>query len=169
MNGKLLIFIPTLAAIIIGIVVVSTSLFASVGNAVVDVGDSAFYSDKIKINDKIIELQIADEPLERNLGLMSQEKLPYNKGMLFIYEESGNYSFWMYKMQFALDIIWFDEKGTVVHIEQDVPPCKTEPEYCKLYDPQQDALYVFEATAGFVDMFGIDKDSRFFWVVEKNS
>lgn len=168
MTGKLLFLIPTSVTIIVGIVVLSTSLFSSVDHTIVEVGKSSFYSDKIKINDKIVELQIADEPLERNIGLMSQEKLPYDKGMLFIYEEPGNYSFWMYKMEFALDIIWFDEKGNVVHIEQDVPPCKTEPEYCKLYDPQQDALYVFEAAAGFVEMFGIDKNSMFFWVVEKN-
>lgn len=93
--------------------------------------------------------------------------MPYDQGMLFIYEEPGNYSFWMHNMKFALDIVWFDDKGNAVRIEQNVPPCTTEPEYCEVYDPGVDALYVFEATAGFADMFGITKDSKFSWVIDK--
>ena len=72
-------------------------------------------------------------------------------------------------MKFALDIIWFDDKGNIVHIEQNVPPCNTAPEYCEVYDPKAKALYVFEATAGFVKKFGINEDSKFTWVVDKMS
>ena len=31
-------------------------------------------------------------------------------------------------MQFSLDMIWFDENGSIVHIEEDISPCKTATE-----------------------------------------
>ena len=100
---------------------------------------------------------------------MFEEQLPYDQGMLFVYEESGNYSFWMHNVKFALDIIWFDGKGNAVHIKQNIPPCATDPEDCTVYDPGTKALYVFEATAGFVEMFGINNDSNFSWIADKPS
>ena len=133
----------------------------------IDVSNQSFYSDTIKINDVLVDVQIADTDVKRNRGLMFQEQLSYDQGMLFVYEISGNYAFWMPNMQLSLDIIWFEENGRVVHIEQDVPPYNTEPEHCEVYDPGVDALYVFEATAGFVERFGIDENSRFTWVVDK--
>jgi uncharacterized membrane protein (UPF0127 family) len=68
----------------------------------------------------------------------------------------------MHNVEFALDIIWFDDKGNAVHIEQDVPPCTTEPQYCEVYDPGAEALYVF-----FVDRFDITEDSKFFWIADE--
>jgi uncharacterized membrane protein (UPF0127 family) len=117
----------------------------------------------------LVGVQIADTDVKRNRGLMFEEQLPHDQGMLFIYEESGNYSFWMYNVKFALDMIWFDDKGDVVHIKQNVPPCTTGPEHCTVYDPGVDALYVFEATAEFVEMFGITYDSNFSWIADKAS
>ncbi|MDH3311827.1 MAG: DUF192 domain-containing protein [Nitrosopumilus sp.] len=152
---------------VIGIAMFGATLTSdSADYDIIDVDEQSFYSNMIKLDDVLIDVQIADTDVKRNRGLMFEEQMPYDQGTLFIYEESGNYSFWMYNMQFALDIIWFDDKGNVVHIKQDVPPCATEPEYCTVYDPGVDAFYVFETTAGFVDKFGITEDSKFFWIVE---
>jgi len=168
MTNKLLIVIPIIIAALVGIVVSATTFVSNpVDSGVIPVGESSFYSNMIKIDDVVVDVQIADTDVKRTRGLMFEEQIPYDQGMLFVYEESGNYSFWMHNVKFALDIIWFDDKGNVVHIEQDVPPCIAEPQYCKVYDPGADALYVFEATAGFVDQFGIAEDSKFFWIVDE--
>lgn len=116
----------------------------------------------IKIDDKVLEVQIADNESRRVRGLMFQEQLPYDQGMIFVFSESGVYSLWMLNMQFPLDMIWFDEQGNVVHIEQNIPPCETPPEIiaCQSIVPSGEAKYILEVTAGFVEQFNITKDSK---------
>ena len=168
MTNKLLIIIPIMLVVVIGVVLFGGNTISdSTDYDIIDVGEQSFYSNTIKLGDTLVDVHIADTIVKRDRGLMFEEQMPYDQGMMFIYEELGNYSFWMYNMEFALDIIWFDDKGNAVHIKQDVPPCDTEPEKCIVYDPGVDALYVFEATVGFVDKFGITKDSKFSWVVDK--
>jgi hypothetical protein len=64
-------------------------------------------------------------------------------------------------MQFSLDMIWFDQDGKVVHIEKNVPPCKTALEIttCQSIIPDAEAVYILEVTSGFVDKNNITKDS----------
>ena len=77
----------------------------------------------IKLDDKILEVQIADTKELMTRGLSwTPEKLPYNEGMLFVFDGIGTRSMWMLGMQFNLDVIWFDENSNVVAIEKDVPP-----------------------------------------------
>ena len=117
----------------------------------------------IKLDDKILEVQIADtEPL-RVRGLMFQDELPYNEGMLFVFEGSETRPMWMLNMQFNLDVIWFDENANVVAIEKNVPQCITTVEVvaCRENGVSGDnAKYVLEVTAGFVDKFNITENSK---------
>ncbi|HET6516665.1 MAG TPA: DUF192 domain-containing protein [Nitrosopumilaceae archaeon] len=116
----------------------------------------------IKIDDKVLQVQIADTEPSRVRGLMFQEKLPYDQGMFFVFDNPGTYSMWMLNMQFSLDIIWFDSDGNVIHIEENVPPCKSalETVTCSGVNPGTDkALYVLEVTSGFVDKFGVTENS----------
>ena len=111
----------------------------------------------IRVDDVLLEVQVADTQPRRTLGLMHQNELPYDQGMIFIFDQVGQYSMWMRNLQFSLDMIWFDENGVAVHIEQDVPPCLTAVEAmaCPSIAPGVQALYILEVTAGFVDMHGI--------------
>ena len=117
----------------------------------------------IKLDDKILVVQIADSDSLRVRGLMFQDELPYNEGMLFVFDESGTRPMWMLNMQFNFDVIWFDENANVVAIEKDVPPCKTTVEVvaCRENGVSGDsAKYVLEVTAGFVDKFNITENSK---------
>ena len=117
----------------------------------------------IKLDDKILEVQIADSDTLRVRGLMFQNELPYDEGMLFVFDESGTRPMWMLNMQFHLDVIWFDQNANVVAIEKNVPPCKTTVEVvaCRENGVTGDnAKYVLEVTAGFVDRFNITENSR---------
>jgi len=144
------------AAVIIGIVgilsIPSDSKLESV----------EFPRGTIKVDEKVLEVQIADTEPRRVRGLMFQDPLPYDEGMIFVFNESGVYSLWMLNMQFALDMIWFDEDGNVVHVEQDTPPCKSATEImaCQSIIPSGKAKYILEVTSGFVKQFGITKESK---------
>jgi hypothetical protein len=89
--------------------------------------------------------------------------LPYNQGMLFVFDESGERSMWMLNMQFNLDLIWFDEGGNIVEITKNVPPCKTPLEIMACDSESvsaENVKYILEVTSGFVDKFGIDSNSK---------
>ena len=145
----------SIAAVIVGVVglmsIPSESKLESV----------EFPRGTIKVDDVPLEVQIADTEPRRVRGLMFQDQLPYDQGMIFVFDEPGLYSLWMLNMQFNLDMIWFDENGKVVHIEKDVPPCKSALEIatCQSVVPEGDALYVLEVTAGFIDQNNITEDS----------
>ena len=116
----------------------------------------------IMIDEKILEVQIADTDSLRVRGLSWQNELPYNEGMLFVFDGSGTHAMWMLGMQFNLDIIWLDENSNVVAIEKNVPLCETTIEVvaCRENGVSGDnAKYVLEVTAGFVDKFNITENS----------
>ncbi len=143
------------AAVIIGIV----GILTIPEDAKLDSVD--FPQGTVKIDDHVLKVQIADTEPRRVRGLMFQETLPYDEAMIFVFDSPGVYSLWMPNMQFPLDMMWFDEHGGMVHIERDVPPCKSalEAASCASVNPGTEASYIIEVTAGFVDRFGITLDS----------
>ena len=117
----------------------------------------------IKIDDIVLSVKIADTDANMARGLMFEEKLSYDKGMLFVFDKPETRSMWMLNMQFNIDVIWFDDNGNVVSIDRNVPPCMTTVEIfvCKENGVSSDnAQYVLEVTAGFVDKFEITEDSK---------
>ena len=153
-RGQVLIPI-SIAAVIIGIVGLTTLPSESKLQSV------EFPMGTIKIDDIPLQVFIADTEPRRVRGLMFEDQLPFDQGMIFVFERSGLYSLWMLNMQFSLDMIWFDQDGKVIHIEKDVPPCKSALEIaaCQSIIPVGEALYVLEVTSGFVDKNKITKDS----------
>ena len=122
-----------------------------------------FPQGTIKLDDQILVVKIADNDSLRVRGLMFHDELPFDQGMLFVFDQSGTRSMWMLNMQFSLDIIWFDENLHVTAIEKNVPPCLTTIEVvtCRENGVSGDnAKYVLEVTAGFVDEFGITENSK---------
>lgn len=154
-KSRLLILIPSLA-IIVGIAFFMM-LPSQVEHEVVE-----FSRDTIMIDDIELSVQVADTDHSRADGLMFQEELPYDEGMLFIFDDSKKRTFWMSNMEFSLDIIWIDSQRNVVQIDNNVPPCETtETKACPRYDSGgKDVKYVLEVTAGFVDEFNITEDSK---------
>jgi len=126
--SRFLILIPSLA-IIVGIA------FVMMLPTELEHESVEFSRDTIKIDDIELTVQVADTDHRRADGLMFQEELPFDEGMLFVFDDSKKRSFWMSNMQFSLDIIWIDSQENIVHIEKNVPPCNnTEPKSCPRYD-----------------------------------
>lgn len=145
----------TIAAVIIGVV----GLMSIPSDSKLD--SVEFPRGTIMVDEIPLQVQIADTEPRRVRGLMFQDQLPYDQGMIFVFDKPGLYSLWMLNMQFPLDMIWFDKDGKIVHIEKDIPPCKSALEIatCQSVIPEGEALYVLEVTSGFIEQNNITKDS----------
>ena len=146
-----------IAAVIIGIVGVITIPADS------KLAEVKFPRGTIKIDSKILDVQIAETDAQKTRGLMFQNELPDDQGMIFVFSQEQIVPIWMLNMQFPLDIIWFDVNGNVIHIEKNVPPCKSalETATCTVQNADgKKAKYVLEVTAGFTDKFHITENSK---------
>jgi len=103
----------------------------------------------IKVNDKEIYVEIADEPDEYDRGLMFRDKLADNAGMWFIFENEAARAFWMKNTFIPLDIIFVDSDLNIAQILENVEPCLADP--CTTYSSEMPVQYVLEVNAGFTD------------------
>ncbi|BCU98976.1 MAG: hypothetical protein CM15mV24_2010 [Bellamyvirus sp.] len=65
-----------------------------------------------------LHIEIPNNIRDFNLGLMFRESLDINSGMLFIFEEVGQQSFYMKETKIPLDIAFITEDGIVESIKQ---------------------------------------------------
>ena len=86
-------------------------------------------------------------------GLMERKNLEVDKGMLFIYEIKGNYTFWTKNTLIPLDIIWIDSNFEVVDIKKAFP-CLGE--VCEIYSSNKKAKYVLEINANKSKEIGLN-------------
>lgn len=106
-------------------------------------------STQVTVKDLVIQAKIADESKKHQAGLANYASLALSDGMLFVFDKSGSYTFWMKNVGFAIDIIWIDETKKIVDIAPNVPPepDKGEKELTR-YRPKSNAKYVLEINAG---------------------
>ena len=107
-----------------------------------------------KIGETTIELLVAESDAERVKGLSGRESLGENQGMLFIFDEAGEYGFWMKDMNFPIDII-FIENDKVVNIAKNAQ-VPTENQGLIIYKPEKSVNRVLELRAGRSDALGIE-------------
>jgi len=104
-------------------------------------------------------MEIAADDDSRAHGYMFRETIDPNEGMLFIFDRSGTYPFWMKNCKIALDIIWLDDGLRVVDIAHDQKPCPTEG-VCPSVGPLRAARYVIEVAAGTAKREGLKSGDR---------
>ena len=97
-----------------------------------------------------IEAAVADDPDERNTGLMDVNDLPADKGMLFIFDHNQPRSFWMANTPLSLDIIFVNDKKEIVRIHRNTQPFSEE--NLESGDP---AKYVVETNGGYTRSYDI--------------
>ncbi len=115
--------------------------------------DPAFaVTSPMKIDGVVVQASIAKTLPERIRGLSGTKSLPKNVVKLFVFNSPGQHSIWMKDMNYAIDILWVDDLGKIVHIEREVSP-ETYPEAFTSPSP---AYYVIETKAGFTKEKGIE-------------
>jgi uncharacterized membrane protein (UPF0127 family) len=105
-----------------------------------------------------LQAEVAVTQEQRAKGLMFRDTLPADHAMLFVFDRPDRYSFWMKNTRLSLDILWLDIERRIVHIEENVPPCRADP--CPAYTPGRKAWYVVETNAGFVKARGLKPGMR---------
>jgi hypothetical protein len=95
-------------------------------------------------------VEVADSPAEQARGLMFVEQMPIMSGMLFVYPSPRSASFWMRNTLIPLDMLFFDETGTLTRVHAMAQPLDETP------IPGGDAVqFVLEINGGLADRLGI--------------
>lgn len=122
-----------------------------------EAGDSSVESEEsLVVGSKTLRIERVTESAEQSIGLSKYAAISSDFGMLFEFPESGSHGFWMKDMRFAIDIIWIDTDGRIVHIEHSVSP----ETYPTVFGAETDARYVLEAVAGFAKQENLEVGDR---------
>jgi len=105
-----------------------------------------------------IEIEIADDSLQRETGLMFRDKMGQNQGMLFIFDSEEPQSFWMHNTVLPLDIMYVNSKMEIVSIAKNAKPYDD-----KSLPSVKPAQYVVEVNAGYCDKVGIKEGDKIVW------
>jgi len=114
-------------------------------------------SAQANIKDHLINLEVTKTIPEQSMGLMYRTSLPDDRGMLFSFKPAKPVRFWMKNCLMSLDMI-FLHNGVVQKIEENVPPCKTQP--CPTYGPDVPVDQVIEVRGGLAAKLGVKVGDR---------
>jgi uncharacterized protein len=104
----------------------------------------------VEVGDLTVIAAVSDTGPLRERGLSYRDGLEPGKGMIFVYEEPGNRSFWMRGMRFCLDIIWI-ERDQIVGAAETVCPVEGASEAdLPRYRSPEPVRYVLEMPAGWM-------------------
>lgn len=79
-----------------------------------------------------LELEVADEPAERAVGLMRRTSVPDGTGMVFLFDEAVSTRFYMYDVPIPLKAVFIADGAVVSSVV--MPPCEeSEPRACPTY------------------------------------
>lgn len=105
----------------------------------------------------IVDVEEAETPEQRAFGLMFRESLDDDEGMVFLFFEETQGSFYMKNTLIPLSIAFFDREGTIVDI-LDMEPCEADP--CELYTPDAPYEGALEVNQGAFEEWGVQEGDR---------
>ena len=118
-------------------------------------GELTFISSANNLPIKIIDVAVADNEDEQEQGLMWKHSMVDSVGMLFLFKEEAQRSFWMKNTRISLDIIFVNAKNEIVAIHEYTQ------RYSELSVPSNTpAQFVIETNAGFCDQNGIKEGDK---------
>jgi hypothetical protein len=110
---------------------------------------------EIVVGETPVEVELALTGGEQALGLGYRNGLDPDRGMLFVFGEPGERSFWMKGMRFCLDIIWIADGEIIGAAEQVCPaPPGTDDSDLETYPSGGPVSHVLEMDAGWLDAHG---------------
>lgn len=101
-----------------------------------------------------VKVELAETLWEQTRGLMGRNKLDEFEGMLFVFPNQTQRSFWMKNTFIPLDIVFISSDKKIVEIKENFEPCLTDD--CPVYRSARPAQYVLEVNAGFCKRHGVE-------------
>src|SRR5690606_18056889 len=109
-------------------------------------------------NDSIIaklDIEIADDEYSTQTGLMYRHSMAKNQGMLFVFKDSRQRSFYMKNTEIPLDIIYINSEMEIVSFQ------KNAKSFDETSLPSEAASqYVLEINAGLSDEWKLEKGDK---------
>jgi len=100
--------------------------------------------------DASVNVELALTRAEQQQGLMYRTELAENAGMLFVFEDEAERSFWMSNTPLPLDIIYIKGDGSIVSIAANTTPYSE-----KTIPSRGPAEYVLEVNGGWASRHGV--------------
>lgn len=116
---------------------------------------------KMLVGGELLKVEIMRTEKERTQGLSERKFLCSDCGMLFIFDRSGIYPFWMRRMYFDIDILWI-ARDEVVDITYGArkPQLEDFDSPKEVYQSKAPVDKVLEVNAGWVKKKGIEIGDR---------
>lgn len=111
---------------------------------------------QLQINGNLLKVEIADTQAKRSKGLGGRQGLETDMGMLFIFDKTDRYPFWMKGLNFPLDFVWI-RGDKVVDIFQNIQPPETNQtdESLQVYQSKEEVDKILEINSGVVQKLNI--------------
>ena len=102
-----------------------------------------------------LRVEVADTLERQERGLMFRSSLPENEGMLFVYRDPIEMSFWMRNTLIPLDIAFVGADGVILNIHKARPLDESV-----LYRSAGAAKYVIETNQGWFSRHGLGPGAK---------
>lgn len=125
-------------------------------------------SIEIAIGGEQFVLELSTDMPSRVHGLMGITSIPEHGGMIFVFKEAQQRSFWMSNCLINIDLIFLDSRGTITAIHSMVcEPPQAEDESLWIYEGRLKhyysngpARFAIELTAGSIRRLGLRVNDR---------
>ena len=159
----------SLQKIVIGVLALAVIGFFIVNNFITNEPKVEYYTftkeGELTFTDSLgtlkakIDLEIADNEYERQLGLMNRKEMKENEGMLFIFPRQDYQSFWMRNTLISLDIMFVNDQKEIITIHKNTKILSETS-----YPSSAPSIYVVETLAGFADRHNIQVGDKIDWM-----
>ena len=102
-----------------------------------------------------VDIEIAEAPKEKEMGLMFRTQLADNQGMLFPYGEPRELSMWMHNTYIPLDMLFIRSDGVIHRIEKEAEPLSD-----RVINSDGPVSAVLELAGGAAARLGIKEGDR---------
>lgn len=104
---------------------------------------------------RAVSVEIAETDRDRQRGLMYRTSMPEDQGMIFVFRERREHPFWMHDTCIPLDMLFLDDDGTIVGIEENAPTLDDS-----TFTVGCPSRYVLEVNAGWSRRHGVKAGQR---------
>jgi len=102
----------------------------------------------------MLKVEIASTPSSQEKGLMFRSKLPFDRGMLFIFSHSQKLNFWGKNTLIPLDIAFVDDKNIISKISH-IPVLSEKP-----VSSGEECLMAIETNIGYFHQNDIEPGQK---------
>jgi uncharacterized protein len=102
----------------------------------------------------VISAQLAQTSEQREIGLMFRKQMPYQEGMLFMFDRPGTQCFWMKNTLIPLSAAFISDDGSIVNVEDMAP--MSEVSHCS----KKPVRFVLEMNQGWFTKRGMGPGAK---------